>query len=337
MSSIQKPPSQGNQNRRIAKPAKVLQTPSDPMFLDSASRALSSADAGDDANAAKSTTVRPPPPSPSDRKRSASAKTQAAAKTPVKKPLPRFVRTLQFVAGAMIVIAASIAVSWGARRYIMSSPRFAIRTVLVDGASRRSADDLAAAGGIGVGNNIFALDPETAALAIGTDPWIEQAKVTRKLPSTIQVNVVEREARALAAIGGDLYLATRDGDLFKRAGAGDPEDLPLVTGLLPEQVASDRAGAVLAIKRVLDVLEELERVGIAQRWPVQEMHLEKDHALVVTIGREAILLHLGHPPYRAKIEQGNRVLQELSKRKANASVIFVDNDAHPERVVARMR
>lgn len=337
MSSNQKPPSQGSQNRRISKPSGHFVAPSEPIFSDSASRALSAQDAGDEPQAANSTTLRPPPPAQARAQKGSEGKRSKTAAPKPKKPLPRFVRTLQFIAGAMIVIAASVAVSWGARRYIMSSPRFAIRTVLVDGASRRSADDIAAAGGIGVGNNIFALDPESAAMAIGTDPWIEQAKVTRKLPSTIQINVVEREARALAAIGGDLYLATRDGDLFKRAGVGDPEDLPLVTGILPEQVAKDRAGVVLAVKRMLDVLEELERVGIAQRWPVQELHLEKDHALVVTIGREGILMHLGHPPYRVKIEQGNRVLQELSKRKANASVVFVDNDAHPERVVARMR
>jgi cell division protein FtsQ len=30
-------------------------------------------------------------------------------------------------------------------------------------------------------------------------------------------------------------------------------------------------------------------------------------------------------------------LNELARRKANASVVFLDNDAHPERVVVRMR
>lgn len=336
MSSAQKPPANGArpsaQNRRVSKPSGITAAPSDPMFLDSASRALHAGDASDAQAAAAGKTVKPPPPHAS--KEAVKQGKRAAQNT---KPLPRFVRTLQLIAGAMIVIAASVTVAWGARRYIMSSPRFAIRTVLVEGASRRSADEIAASGGVTVGGNIFALDPASASLSITTDPWIEQATVSRKLPSTIQINVVEREARALAAIGGDLYLATRDGDLFKRAGAGDPEDLPLVTGFLPEQIANDRAGVVLSIKRVLDVLEELEHVGIAQRWPVQELHVEKDNSLVVTIGREAILLHLGQPPYRVKIEQGNRVLQELSKRKANVSVIFIDNDAHPERVVARMR
>jgi cell division protein FtsQ len=269
-----------------------------------------------------SATVRPP--------------AQPGAFSPAR-PLGKIARSLQLVLGVAVVLIASIAVAWGARRYIMSSPRFAIRTVLVDGASRRTAEQVAAAGHIDVGANIFALDPDTASAAITTDPWIERAAVARKLPSTIQITVVEREATAAAAIGGDLYLATRDGDLFKRFAPGDPEDLPIVTGVLPEQIAKDRPGVVLTVKRALDVLEELERAGIARKYPVQELHLEKDGSLVVTIGREAIAVHLGHPPFRVKIEQGARVLAEIAKRKANASVIFLDNDAHPERVVVRMR
>jgi cell division protein FtsQ len=236
-----------------------------------------------------------------------------------------------------VVLAASIAVAWGARRYVMSSPRFAIRTVLVEGIERRSAHEVARAGGIEVGKNIFALDPATAGAAIAADPWIERAAVTRRLPSTIHVTVVEREARALAAIGGDLYLATRDGDLFKQLGAEDPADLPLVTGLTAEQVARDRAGVVLEVRRALDVVEDLERAGLARRYPIQEIHIEKDGSLELILGKEGIALHLGQPPFRHKIAQAAQVLAELRRRKANASVLFLDNQAHPERVVVRMR
>ena len=100
---------------------------------------------------------------------------------------------------------------------------------------------------------------------------------------------------------------------------------------------SDRKGVIIAVRRVLDVAGEAERTGIAKRYPLQELHLEKDGSLVVTIGREAISLALGRPPYRDKMEEASRILSELARHKANASVIFLDNDAHPEHVVVRMR
>ncbi|MGK4006687.1 FtsQ-type POTRA domain-containing protein [Sorangium sp. So ce1036] len=253
------------------------------------------------------------------------------------RPISRHLRALQLLAGAAVVIVASTAVAWGARRYIVSSPRFAVRTVLVEGVQRRTAEQVASSGGIEVGKNIFTLDLEHAGAAISADPWIERATVTRKLPSTVHVTVVEREAQALVAIGGDLYLATRDGELFKELAEDDPVDLPVVTGITGEQVARDRAGVVIAVRRLLDVVEDMTRAGIARRYPIQELHIERDGSVVITIGKEAIALHLGQPPYRDKVGQASRVLTELARRKANASVIFLDNEAHPERVVVRMR
>lgn len=253
------------------------------------------------------------------------------------RPMSRHFRALQLLAGAAVVLIASTAVAWGARRYIVSSPRFAVRTVLVDGVLRRTAEQVASSGGIEVGKNIFTLDLELASASISTDPWIEKATVTRKLPSTIHVNVVEREAQALVAIGGDLYLATRDGELFKEVAEDDPVDLPIVTGITGEQVARDRAGVVIAVRRLLDVVEDIERAGIARRYPIQELHVERDGSVVITIGKEGIALHLGQPPYRDKVGQAARVLTELGQRKASASVIFLDNDAHPERAVVRMK
>jgi len=303
----------GNKRRpeSVRPRAAVLDAPSDPIY------------GGDDSPlpGPATTTVRPPPGAAPKARRGPS----------------RLSRTLQLAGGVAVVLTASIAVGWGVQRYVMHSPRFAVRTVLVDGASRRSAATIASEGGVAVGMNVFSIDLPRAGAMITQDPWVERATVTRKLPGTVSITVVEREAAALTAIGGELYLATRDGDLFKKIGADDPSDLPVITGIPAAQVASDRKGVVLAVKRALDVAEELGRVGVSRRYPIEELHLEKDGSLVVTIGREAIALSLGQPPYRDKIEEASRILNEVARRKANASVIFLDNDAHPERVVVRMR
>jgi cell division protein FtsQ len=291
---------------------KIIDAPSDPLLA---------ADDNSPLPGPATTSVRPPPNS--DR--------------PAKRRVGRFGRTVQLVGGVAIVLAASIGVAWGARRYIVTSPRFAVRTVLVDGVHRRTPQQIAAGGAIAIGANIFALDLKLAGARITQDPWIERATVTRKLPSTISINVVEREPAALVAIGGDLYLATRDGDLFKKMGQEDPVDLPVITGISVQQVETDRKGVMLAVRRALDVNDEAARTGIAKRYPIEELHIDKDGSLVVTIGREAIALSLGQPPYRDKMEEASRILNELARRKANASVVFLDNDAHPERVVVRLR
>jgi cell division protein FtsQ len=239
--------------------------------------------------------------------------------------------------GLLVAILTALACVWGLVRYTRTSPRFAVRTLQIDGAVRRSNDEIARLCGLSLGQNIFSIDLETGRNAILGDPWIERATVTRRLPGTVQIEIVEREATALVAVGAELYLSTRQGELFKKPEEGDPVDLPVVTGCKPEDVAKDRATAVSTIKRALDLVADYERTLMARTLPVQEVHVDDDGALVLSVGKSPILLHLGKGPYRQPLEQVTRVMNEIANRRAEASNVFVDNDAHPERVVVRMR
>jgi cell division protein FtsQ len=249
----------------------------------------------------------------------------------------RALRALELVAGVALVLGASVGVAWGARRYVTTSPRFAVRTIQVEGASHRTPDHVVELSGIEPGHNVFALDYERAKSALLRDPWIETATVTRALPGTVTIRVVEREARVLSEIGGDLYLTSRAGEPFKKIEASDPTDLPVVTGVSSDDVARNRQGAARTLRRAIEALDELEGAGIDKRWPVQELRTERDGALTATIGKEGIVLQLGQPPHRPKIEAAKAVLAEVQRRQAKASVVFLDNEAHPERVVVRMR
>jgi cell division protein FtsQ len=249
----------------------------------------------------------------------------------------RYVEGLRVAAGILVTIAAALVCVWGMLRYTRTSPRFAVRNIQVQGSSHRSPDDIARLGGIVKGENVFTMDLEAAKVGILADPWIEQASVHRKLPATIQVEVVEREAAALVAVGPDLYLSTRQGELFKKPEPGDPFDLPVITGTKSEDILKDRAGAVAMIKKGLDLAADYEHIGPAKQLPVQEVHIEDDGALVLSVGKDAVALRFGKGPYRQSLEQASRVLGELAGRRAQAAVVFLDNEAHPERVVVRMR
>ncbi len=244
---------------------------------------------------------------------------------------------LKLIVGIVIVVGASAGVAWAARRYVLTSPRFAVKTIAVEGAQRTTAEGIAEAGGVAVGDNVLAADLETVARKIEAQPWVASAQVQRKLPGTLSIQVVEHEPYVVVALGGDPYLATRDGKMFKKLDLGDPADLPLVTGVRPEQVKDDRTGAELVVRRAADVVRELTESAVGRRWPVQEVHVEKDGTCEAIVGREGIALHLGLPPYKPKVQQAERVLEEISRRRANAAIVFLDNDSNPDRVVVRMR
>ena len=190
--------------------------------------------------------------------------------------------------------------------------------------------------GIAVGANVFSLDLDAARARLLADPWIADVQLARRLPGTILIRVGERKAAALVAMG-DTYLATPEGEPFKRIEIGDPTDLPMVTGLRAESLTDDREGTVRTIRRAIDLAAEYEHGAMAKRAPLEEVHVQSDGTFAVVVGRGAMQLVLGGPPFRRKLDQAARVVGELDRRGAKADAIMLDNDARPERVVVRMR
>jgi hypothetical protein len=45
---------------------------------------------------------------------------------------------------------------------------------------------------------------------------------------------------------------------------------------------------------------------------------------------------LGRGPYKNKIRLGMKIESELARRNARPTVVFLDDDIHPERVVVRL-
>jgi cell division protein FtsQ len=244
---------------------------------------------------------------------------------------------LQVMTGVIVVVAASVMVAWGLRRYLHKSPRFAVTSVVVDGVKRLSPQRVSRAAGIAAGNNIFDIDEESAAAKVRVDPWVESAKVQKALPSTVHIRVVERDPRLAANIDGKLFLVDGRGLPFKEAEPGDPVDFPIVTGLRAEELARDGESTSRKLRTALELLADLDEERVAERFPVQEVHIDDLGQLTAIVGAEALSLVFGEPPFRAKVQKAARIFAELRTRQAKAEVLFLDNRAHPERVVVRMR
>jgi cell division protein FtsQ len=285
--------------------------------------------------------ARPPPPPPAaDPGAAVPARPPAPGAAPPRPPwLPRAWAALRVASVALAVVAVvgpSVVVGWLARRHITTSPGFAVTLVEVEGQERRPAAAIVAESGVVVGANIFTLDLDAARASIVADPWIADAALARRLPGTIIIQVRERRAAALVALG-DTLLATADGEPFKKLEPGDPVDLPLVTGLTPEGVADDREQARRLIQRAIDLAAEYEHAALSRREPLEEVHVDASGGFTLEVGRPPIDLVVGGPPFRRKLDQAARVVAELDDRRAKAQAIMLDNEAHPERVVARLR
>lgn len=270
--------------------------------------------------------------------------TPPRANTPVapKKPwdpdaLWRRLRLAGRIALGVAIVALGVIAAVQARRYVTESPRFALKDLRIEGNHRRGNQQITELAGLALGQNVVELDLEAVRARLEKDPWIERATIMRRLPASVSIEVVERDAAALVALPSGTWLATSHGDLFKKIEEDDPNDLPVVTGLTDDAAASDRDATSQIIRRALDLAADTERVGLFGG-RVQELAVDPDGGItaVLSRGKASVRVVFGKTGYRQKVRLGAKIEAELSRRGARATTVFLDDDIHPERVVVRL-
>lgn len=244
---------------------------------------------------------------------------------------------LKVLFGVGVVLAAATVVAFGAYRFLTTTTRFAIERVEVQGSHRYGESDLLAIAGISRAANLFGVDLAQAEKRLTEDPWIESAHIARKLPDGLSIVVQELTASALASIDGTLYLVTREGRPIKPLSEGDFNDYPVVTGVTGEQLGERRDLALERIASGITLVEQYKRLGVSQAFPPQEVALALDGRVNLIVGVPAITLQLGRANFRQKLLMGARIIGNVRAKGQLPGVVFLDNEAHPERVVVRMR
>lgn len=252
-------------------------------------------------------------------------------------PRGRLFTAIRFLAGLAIVLGVAAAVAMSAHRYAVTSSRFALEKIDVRGGKRIGPEQAQRLGGVTPGTNLFGLDTQLVEQRLLQDPWVKSARVVRELPSTLKIELGEREAVALAQIQDTLYVVSSDGEPFKPLSAEDPVDLPVVTGISPTGLARDRGRELERLTRALEVLRQYRRLKLERTYPAQEVHLDPGGSVRLVIGSEGISLSLGSDSLRQRLLMAERVVTESRAAGRLPGIVFADNTAHPERVVVRMR
>lgn len=240
------------------------------------------------------------------------------------------------VALTLVAAAAAVALYRVVDRWVRSAPEFALTEIAIEGETRLSEAELRAVADVHLGDNAFARSPEEVRAALLGHPWIADADVVRRLPGTLRIDVREHEAVALLLVEHP-YLIASDGTVIKRAEAGDPMDLPIVTGVERARFVTDLGFRTQLLATVVALIDEYESSGLSTRATLAEVHVEPGDELTLFVGDDATEVRLGAGPYRRKLERFARVLDELRREEARAAYVFLDNVRRPDRVTVRLR
>ncbi len=133
---------------------------------------------------------------------------------------------------------------------LFAAGAFEVERIRFSGLHRVSYDEALAAAGIRVGDFMGTLDAGRAEHSLEALAWIAEARVTRRWPATVDVDVVERSGAAIAlAAPGSWVLVDREGRVLT-APLEAPPDLPRLSGIAaapqPGAYLGDDADAPLA-------------------------------------------------------------------------------------------
>ena len=247
-------------------------------------------------------------------------------------------RALRRAAPALLlgVVAGAVGTAaWAGYHFVTTSPRFAIETIEVSGATTLGPDGIRARIPVAIGDNLFRADTGAIETALEREPWIADATVRRELPRTLVIDVEERTAAALVDLDG-LYLADAEGHVFKRArlDAGEGEGLPVITGLGRAAYAADPAGAAERIRLGLATLAAwAEDTG---RPAVGEVRVDGRHGTTLYTFGDAVAIRLGEASgdqLAGRLDTFDAAWAALSaEERQRARAIHLDHDTRPDHV-----
>lgn len=237
---------------------------------------------------------------------------------------------------ALAIAGGAVAVGRLIEAHVRRSAAFATQVIDVQGNERLDRDTVLKSATLAVGKNTFAVSPEEAERALRRNPWIASANVVRRLPDTYAITLEERQAVAVIALDQP-YLVAGDAAVFKPWEQGDPEDLPIVTGVDQATFAADRVYRTSVLVNAVALLHDYRDAGLWKRAPIEEIHVESDEGLTLYVGESATAVRLHRPPFRKKLARLRRVFDQLAAKHAEASYVYLDNVRREDRVTVRLR
>ncbi len=238
------------------------------------------------------------------------------------------------------VLAAVVGSCWGGQwavQHVVDSARFRVRHIDVSSGPHVRRDDVVALAGVGENDRLLLIDTDAVAARVASHPWVAGVRVDRRLPSGLRIEVTERQAAAVAALGG-LYLVDQNGHPFKRATMEEAEGLPVLTGIERERYAGLRAASEGAYREALALLDAYyQRSG---RPMLSEIAINPRFGFTLFLLEGGAEIRIGRGDYSKKLARLDQILEAVSAGNMGglATVRIVNLDAPgPGRVPVLLR
>jgi cell division protein FtsQ len=210
-----------------------------------------------------------------------------------RKNVRRLFVKIQQISFIVLIWLAGTGVFYGFYHFIFVKGLFTVTNVEIEGAFYHiSKGDIRNAAGIQPGANLFSVNLKKVQNKIADNPWVLEAAVARKLPSTIWIYVSEHIPFALLA-SDSINIVDVNGVIFKKADNGEDKNLPVLTGLSKKD---DISGAVGLLKAYLNS-------PLADYFQLSEVHYDDKTGYSIILSGDGTTIKLGMEGLTEKLDR----------------------------------
>jgi cell division septal protein FtsQ len=198
-------------------------------------------------------------------------------------------RIVRWITPAVLVLGAAVWLG----RVLVASEWLQVQHIVVRGNARLSTAEVAALVADLRRENILGVALDGYHQRLLESPWIERATLARVLPTTIDIEIVERTPMAIARLGRQLYLVDGTGVIMGEYGTQyHDSDLPVVDGLCQSPasrgplVDPDRARLTAELAAAFAARPDLGR-------RLSQIDVSNPRDAVVMLDEDPVWLHLG--------------------------------------------
>lgn len=232
----------------------------------------------------------------------------------------------------LLLMMAALVLGFG----LAQSPLFNIRTIEVNGLNHLDEDAVVALSGLETGGHIYEANIKKAENMIATNIWVQQVQVTRKLPNTIVVDVLERVPAAAVTTPDGLYVVDSTGVLLQRQKLLDGLAVLVVSGI--SDIADDaKLGAQLENAALSDALTVIRQMDEQAASVIAEIDVANTQKIVArtTFGVD---IYLGdRSNFAEKFTLAMQIMSEESDRGRVESLDYIDVSLVDQPVLAYLQ
>ncbi len=203
-------------------------------------------------------------------------------------------------------------------RGLLVNAGLSVRAITVTGREHTGREELLKALSVSRGSPILPLDLGAAQQRIAALPWVRVARLSRSLPDTIRVELIERRPVAIWQRGGEMVLVDSEGVEITTKSLPEYAQLPLIVGKGAPQAAQELFVLLASEPRLQARIAAAIRVG-GRRWNLR-FHDGIDVRL----------------PEQAPLAAWRKLAQYEQAKGLFARDIEIVDLRHPDRVVVRL-